>query len=336
MPRAAASLRRAVAAAFVTLCAAPLPAAADSSHQPVIVATRVESGLLRIVGFDLSGKSPRVTLGGVGLSLVSVAPTEIVAVVPPSMADGSHLLTLSLGPGGNDDSKHDEAWITLGGTGPAGAAGPAGRDGQPGATGPIGPQGPQGVPGPTGPTGAAGQDGQPGQDGAPGAQGPAGPAGPPGASLYQSLAGQACVVSGCTGTTAISFDPKSTDLRVSCVKIPGTNTLAITVGSDVPLRLNTIGGSRLTFSSDVAGFEGTFDTRQLHSAPPAFVGGLCAGQRVSVTITLFFGPFPLIVNGGSCHNTSLVTQDYTPHLPYQTASVTCDFIMNGNQVLTIT
>jgi len=334
MPRRpAVTLRRAVAAALITLCAAPLPAAADSSHQPAIVATRVESGLLRIVGFDLSGKSLRVTLGGVGLAIVSATPTEVVAVVPASMADGSHLLTLSLGPGGNDDSKHDEAWITLGGTGPAGAAGPAGRDGQPGATGPIGPagpQGPQGVPGPAGSAGAAGRDGQ---DGAAGAQGPEGPAGPPGASLYQSLAGQACVVSACPGTTAISFDPKTTDLRVSCVKIPGTNRLAIQGTQGAAQRANYIYGGTLAFSSDIQGFDGQFDTRTAFSAS---VGGLCTGQRVSVTLTLHYAAGALIVNGGTCHNVSLMNVYYTAYLPYQTAKVTCDFIMNGNQTLSIT
>lgn len=330
MPRRpAVTLRRAVAAALITLCAAPLPAAADSSHQPAIVATRVESGLLRIVGFDLSGKSLRVTLGGVGLAIVSATPTEIVAVVPASMADGSHLLTLSLGPGGNDDAKHDEAWVTLGGTGPAGAAGPAGRDGQPGATGPIGPQGPQGVPGPTGPTGPAGQDGQPGQDGA---QGPAGPAGPPGASLYQSLAGQACTVAGCSGTTAISFDPKTTDMRLSCVKPVGPHSLGISFRQSAAGKLSVAASSTLTFSSDVAGFDGNLDVR---TASFANIGGLCAGQHVSVTLTLHYAGSPLIVDGGTCHNVSLMNVFYTPYLPYQTAKVTCDFVMNGNQVLSV-
>lgn len=179
MPRShSPALRRALAlCAFVALCGGgALSSFAASSQQPAITEVRAEAGgVLRILGFGLAGASPRVTLGGAALAIVSVADAQVDAMLPVGISPGSYLLTISLGASG----RYDESWVTIGTAGPEGPSGPAGP------TGPTGPQGPQGTQGLQGPQGQPGLQGAAGPAGATGATGPmgaTGPAGPPGPS----------------------------------------------------------------------------------------------------------------------------------------------------------
>lgn len=142
----------ALCVSFASL-AASFPSFADS-RQPAITEARAEGGLLHIVGLNLGGARPKVTLGMLPLSVVSMTATQIDAVIPPSVAPGSYLLTVTMGKGMTDDGsdvdagKYDEFWITIGGTGPqgpVGATGPQGPAGATGAPGAIGPQGPAGA-----------------------------------------------------------------------------------------------------------------------------------------------------------------------------------------------
>jgi hypothetical protein len=171
---------------FLALCMASamfvvcIPAFADSSHDPTITEAHADGGLLHIIGLNLGGGKPKVTLGTLPLSVVSMTATQIDALVPATVAPGSYLLAVSLtkGKGGgddrNDDGKYDEFWVTIGAAGPLGATGaqgPAGRDGS------IGPAGPSGVQGPAGAQGPVGTQGPAGAQGATGIQGPSGPVG---------------------------------------------------------------------------------------------------------------------------------------------------------------
>jgi hypothetical protein len=144
-----------------------------------------------ISGSRLADGSATVTLGGFpALSVVTQTPTQVVALLPASVTPpGNYLVTVSLvspGPRGPTQVGYDEAWVTVGATGPAGPPGPTGATGATGPQGPIGltgPQGPQGIPGPTGATGPQGPQGVTGAigpSGAPGATGAKGDAGPPG------------------------------------------------------------------------------------------------------------------------------------------------------------
>jgi hypothetical protein len=133
------------------------------------------------------------------------------------------------------------------------------------------------------------------------------------------------VVAGCTGTTAVSFDPKSTDLRVSCVKPVGPNTLRILPGS------NSGQYSSLRYESDVAGLEGYVNPGEQITAP-----GLCQGQLVSVTLYRQIGinSLPLTVNGGSCVG-AILAAGTGPHMAFGFTKLTCNLVMNGNQTLSV-
>ncbi len=169
-----------------TTLAASLPSFADSWRQPAITEAHADGAVLRVLGLNLAGGKPRVTLGTQPLTVVSMTSTQIDALIPASVVPGSYLLTVKLdkGKGGggdrDDDGKYDEFWVTIGAAGPQGPAG---------AIGPAGPAGPPGSPGPAGAAGGQGPAGAPGQDGAAGPQGPAGPTGPQGAQGPQGPAG---------------------------------------------------------------------------------------------------------------------------------------------------
>lgn len=160
-----------------TVLAAPIVAFADSSKQPAITEARVDGAVLHVLGLNLGGGKPKVILGTLPLSVVSMTATQIDALIPASVVPGSYLITVSLAKGKegddrNDDfGKYDEFWVTIGAVG---SRGPAGLNGVDGATGAVGPQGPAGA---VGATGALGPAGPIGLQGAAGAQGSTGPAG---------------------------------------------------------------------------------------------------------------------------------------------------------------
>jgi hypothetical protein len=184
-------------AALATL-ATIAPAYADSSHQPAITGARADGTTLHVLGLNLDGAAPKVTLGGNPVSVVFTSATQFDALVPAGLVPGSYLLTYSLGKGkSDDDSKYEEFWVTLGATGAQGPAGAAGPQGPVGATGPIGPAGAMGATGSNGPagpigaTGPSGPQGPAGGNGDIGPAGPRGPAGPTGAQGPQGPAGTA-------------------------------------------------------------------------------------------------------------------------------------------------
>lgn len=342
---------------------------AESSHQPAIIAARADGAFLRIEGFEFGAGKPVITLGGVNVVVVASTATRVDALVPVELAPGSYLLTLTAAKRKKDDdrgdaSRYDEFWVTIGAAGPPGVAGPAGSmgpagpmgpmgltgatgaAGATGATGPQGPVGPQGATGPVGSPGKEGPAGPPGKDGAsglPGKEGPQGPAGTAGKdgatglATIQSLAGLPCTVAACPGTTALSFDPQTSAVRLSCERAPGSLTFRIEGALSAATKMRS---GILSYSSDIAGFEGDFELLN-GLTPIAFsesVGGLCIGQRVEVTVTRINGDAhsPLVLQGGSCVAATLAYPQAIPGQPkVGDASLTCRFIMDASQTLTI-
>jgi hypothetical protein len=137
--------------------------------------------LLFIHGVNFDGM-PHVTLDSFLLTVETSTPTQIVALLPASVAatPGTYLLTVATGRGQPD---HDVFHVTIGGVGPKGDRGEKGEPGEPGSPGPAGPQGEPGATGPAGPTGATGPQGPMGAVGPMGPMGPAGPGGSAGAGL---------------------------------------------------------------------------------------------------------------------------------------------------------
>src|SRR5512141_2112978 len=142
----------------LALCWSAPQALAASSHQPQITEVRAEASVLRVLGFDLAGGTPRVTLGGIPLAVALATDTQLDVVLPAGVVPGTYLLTLTVGPGSStqDNSKYDESWVTIGAAGAQGVAGPAGPTGPQGPMGATGAQGPAGPTGPQGATGATG------------------------------------------------------------------------------------------------------------------------------------------------------------------------------------
>lgn len=129
------------------------------------------------MNFD-NGSSPAVRLGGEELVSQGYTDTVVQAVVPLHLRyPASHLLTVSAGPGSD---QNDSFALTLGAEGPRG---PPGQKGDRGAVGPQGPQGLQGVKGDKGDTGLTGPQGLRGE------QGPVGPVGPQGLQGPQGESG---------------------------------------------------------------------------------------------------------------------------------------------------
>jgi type VI protein secretion system component Hcp len=143
-----------------------------------------EQELLTIRGFNLARHSaPKVTLGGLQLTVSSFSPTELLAVLPADFPPGSYRLVVSRG---HESKRIDTFDVTVGVVGPAGPAGPQGLEGKEGPAGLSGPQGPEGKPGPQGPMGPQGLTGP---QGLPGLQGLQGLAGPQGSQGPQGLQG---------------------------------------------------------------------------------------------------------------------------------------------------
>ena len=153
---------------------------------PLVLSTSVNDAgsqiTVRGVNFN-TVRSLKVLVGGsiVPLTVVSMSPTTIVALLPAGLPDGTHWARV-VGSGGVDE----EFYFTLGAEGPAGATGPAGPMGP---QGPAGPMGATGLTGPAGATGAAGPAGPVGATGPQGATGPAGATGPQGATGPSGPAG---------------------------------------------------------------------------------------------------------------------------------------------------
>jgi hypothetical protein len=307
------------------LFAASTLAFADSPHDPAITEARAEGGMLHILGLNLSGARPQVTLGTLPLSVVSMTPTQIDALVPANVVPGSYLLTVTLGKsksvsdGLKDDAKSDEFWVTIGA---AGQQGPAGTAGLQGAMGPIGPQGIPGV------AGAAGRDGASGAQGPIGPQGMPGPAGASGAlSSIEALAGLACNVVNardvCQGVTAITFDAATNGLGFFCQPSGERPTLHLVYdlrglhqGQTVRVLSNpysNLSRSLLTFSSNSSLSESTCP-----GAVNVFTFILGVSQLVQA-------PQSLTVNGGSCSGVVLLPN----------SSVECTVTMDGDQFIRI-
>lgn len=306
-----------VALALATGLGAAMPVFA-APDPPAITEARADAGIVRITGTDLGGAAPRASLGSVPLVIVAASATQIDALLPPGLAPGSYLLSLAFGNKAN--APYDEFWITIGAAGPQG---PAGKDG---ATGPAGPQGPQGVAGKEGATGSMGPQGP---SGPPGPQGPAGG----GAISIAALAGLPCTVAMCPGVTSLAFDSLTSAAVFSCVRAPGPYTLRIQGSAAVATKL---GKSNLPFTSDIAGYSGELPIRGTGggpaSGPVAFdvpAAGLCVGQTVTVTLTTWRA-VPLVVTGGSCAAAILVSPTEA-----EPVRVTCNFVMTGDQTLTI-
>ena len=271
-----------------------LPSLAASTHEPVISEVRAEGELLQILGFELGTAAPRVTMGGVGLLVVSATATHVTVRVPPGTAPGSSLLTLATGEGA---SKYDEFWVTIGATGAQGPAGPAGPQGG------IGPMGPQGIPGVAGPAGSAGAAGPPGPAGAQGEPGPAGPA--VALASIDALAGLPCNVANsrdaCLGVVAVFFSNLTQELSLVCQQPAGARPILnfryemarVAVGQTLKVlsTVRNIGWSLLTRGS--AGGGNAVAT--------------CAGEVVTLTLILghsqeVANPVSMTVNAGSCSN----------------------------------
>ena len=301
------------------LLAASAPTFADSSRDPAVTEAHVDGGMLHILGLNLGGGKPKVTLGTLPLSVVSMTATQIDALVTAAVAPGSYLLTVSIpkgrngGDSRNDDSKYDEFWVTIGA---AGVQGPAGTPGLQGAMGPMGPQGTPGIAGPAG------------RDGAPGAQGPVGPqgvAGPAGAgaalSSIDSLAGLACNVANtggaCRGVTAITFDSTTNNMGFICRPTGTKPTLTVTFDGT-----RAVSGQGVTIS---------LNPRLVMFGNLAFAGQshltTCPGEVIQVHVsTSPFGVAPpnqqsFTVNGGTCSNVVLSPNSF----------VDCTVTMNGDQ-----
>jgi hypothetical protein len=132
--------------------AAPLPLPLITS-----ITQDVSNERLFIYGQNLSLgtiNNTSLKLGEFTLTLESVAPTVVVALLPQAVAPGTYLLVYRRGTLLTDVAVFT---ATVGAVGPAGPAGPAGERGVNGLPGPMGPQGPQGPAGATGPQGPPGE-----------------------------------------------------------------------------------------------------------------------------------------------------------------------------------
>lgn len=302
----------------IALCGPSLPGYAASLHQPVITEVRADAGLLRITGVDLADGPPRITLGGVALVVTSATATTVEAIVPATIAPGTYLLTLVVGPGSSaqDNSKYDESWVTIGAAGPLG---PTGATGPQGATGPMGPQGIQGA------AGAPGTDGAPGPAGPQGAQGPAGPSGA--LANIESLVGLTCNAANrnglCIGTVAIAFDPDTQALNLTCNSPPkplltftyDTNDLVPGQNLDMVSPLVIFNYPSVRIENDRTG------VRQMRT---------CLHEATGVTFRLTQAPSVtngqgLVVNGGTCVNAPLAPN----------SSLQCLFTMDGDRQISV-
>lgn len=125
-----------------------LTAAAFAGSSPSILSAvaNFQTNQLTITGSNFGSATPKVTLDGTALQIISHSTTSVVATLPSGTNPGAYLLTLA---NANDGLKVPFD-VTLG------TAGPQGPQGIPGPQGVQGSQGPEGVQGPQGPQGPAG------------------------------------------------------------------------------------------------------------------------------------------------------------------------------------
>src|SRR5262245_38466564 len=192
--------RIAAAAAVLAVLFTSGPVLAEQAPEMTKADMNVSAGTVTVSGHSFGTKRGRLMLAYWGndyddLTVTSWSDEQIVALLPPKLANGTYRLGMITKANGKSPVGYCSIDVTVGLQGPQGPAGergpqgPAGLDGKPGPAGPTGPVGPQGATGaagpqgPVGPAGAAGAAGLPGAQGpagAPGAQGPQGAAGPVG------------------------------------------------------------------------------------------------------------------------------------------------------------
>ena len=117
---------------LAVVCAAhPSLAAPNSPPRLVIVSVTpdVVAETLTIDGTSFGNAEPVVTLNGTPLTVPIWTPSHIEATLPPGLAPGTYLLTVSRGPA---TTQFDAFNVTLGAAGPQGPAGPTGPQGPPG------------------------------------------------------------------------------------------------------------------------------------------------------------------------------------------------------------
>lgn len=145
------SASRLFAIAVFVICATGDTDAQRAERQLVVSSTLVNraSETVTIRGANFGSSAPFVACEEFSLTVLSATDTEIVAMLPGGIPDGTYLLTVSKGNGAvQRDSFHLS--ITTPGVGPEGPIGP---EGPAGATGPTGQMGPAG---PVGPAGVSG------------------------------------------------------------------------------------------------------------------------------------------------------------------------------------
>jgi hypothetical protein len=109
---------------------------APTDQRPTIVSTDADfqTNQRTIAGSHFGNADPYVTLDGHALTVVTHAPTNVVADIPTNLAAGAYLLTVK----NQSDGLTGSFDVTLGTVGPQGPQGPQGAQGH---------QGPQGPPG---------------------------------------------------------------------------------------------------------------------------------------------------------------------------------------------
>ena len=149
----------------------------------VIVDDTGDPVILMVYGENLmNGNDLELWLGNIPLGIVpgSLTNTQVHAMLPPNVMDGSYQLIATTG--GGTVRFDDFDGVTIGAVGLQGEQGPPGDEGPIGPEGPAGPPGADGAPGTAGPQGEQGPIGPQGEQGLAGASiiGPQGPQGEPG------------------------------------------------------------------------------------------------------------------------------------------------------------
>jgi collagen triple helix repeat protein len=137
--------------AYRSEAAASLPIIAGTQ---VTYANSLPSQLL-IKGQNFGNAMGQVSLDVLPVTEASWTDTQVAIFLPPNIAPGSYLLTLTQGGSGANATGIMDG-VAIGAIGPQGPAGPEGPQGPPGPQGPQGAQGPAGATGPQGPAGTAG------------------------------------------------------------------------------------------------------------------------------------------------------------------------------------
>lgn len=240
-------LLRAIAMALTVTLAllASTPARAAVVIDPVIYAATADltNNVVWIAGFNF-GKSPRVSLAGVELVVLSYDPVAqlLVAALPSAVAAGTYRLTVIPANGMPNPPDISLTIGAVGPIGPVGLPGPPGPRGDVGVPGPPGPRGETGAPGPRGDTGAPGPQGLEGPQGPRGDVGPAGPQGPVGAQGPQGVPGPAGP-QGPAGPSPSLVQGQIDGATGECVVVRGSGFSCTRIGTgDYEITFNTAFG----------------------------------------------------------------------------------------------